>query len=215
MIAETAPPNDDMTLKTAITALELAAEHPWKSVSLRAVADKAGLDFADLYGVVTRASLLDAIDAHFDRTCAAEAPDMEDSVRERIFDVTLLRFEAMEPHRAGVLSIRDSWRTSPTGRLAAARRRARSAAWILTCAGMDGPGFKARTALMTGILTRAEWAWVKEDSPDFTRTMAQLDRDLRDVSQFAKRFKMGRKKQSNEANDTPESDTDLAPDPQS
>ena len=91
----------------------------------------------------------------------------------------------MENHRDAILSIRKSWMFDPVRRIQAAARRTRTARWILTCAEEDGPSLSARAVILSGILFRAEEAWEKETSPDFTRTMSQLDRDLRSVSDFA------------------------------
>lgn len=170
-------------------ALKLAAETPWDKISLAEIARKADLPLDNFYGELDKDGILSAIDRMLDKACSAEPVSSEDKLRERIFDAAMLRFEAMEEHRAALLSIRKSWKFKPAARLKAAKRRLRTAKWVLTCAEADFEGLAARSLLLAGILFRAENAWEKEDSADFTRTMSQLDRDLRDVDAFAKRVK--------------------------
>lgn len=170
-------------------ALRLASEKSWDDVSLAEIAREAQLDLADFYGELDIDAVLSAIDRRFDLACSSEPVSTDDKLKDRIFEVTMLRFEAMEDHRAALMSIRKSWKYNPVERLKAAKRRTRTARWILTCAEADFAGAGPRAVLLSGILSRAEAAWEKEDSPDFTRTMAHLDRDLRDVNDFAGRIK--------------------------
>lgn len=166
-------------------ALKLAVEKPWNSISLAEIARAANKTLADFYGEIDKDGLVDELDKRLDKACCSEPVDADTSLRERIFDVAMLRFEAMEDHREAILSIRKSWMLDPVRRLKAAARRTRTAKWILTCAEEDGPALSARSVVLSGILFRAEEAWEKETSPDFTRTMSQLDRDLRSMTEFA------------------------------
>ena len=170
-------------------ALKLAAEKPWNEISLAEIARACNKTLSDFYGEIDKHGLVDELDCRLDKACSAEPIDPEETMRERIFEVTMLRFEEMEKHRDAILSIRKSWMLDPVRRFKAAARRTRTARWILTCAEDDGPGLSARALVLSGILFRAEEAWIKETSSDFTRTMAQLDRDLRDVAEFADRFR--------------------------
>ncbi len=179
----------ELKMKAAEAALSLASERPWSEVTLSDVADRADIELAAFYGKLDLEDIVTAIDELLDVNVASERQDGEETLRERIFDAAMLRFEAMEDHRAALLSIRKSWKRQPVARLKAAKRRVKTAHWILTCAKADFAGVSARALVLSGILFRAENAWEKEDSPDFTRTMAQLDRDLRDVEDFARKMK--------------------------
>ncbi|MAI89339.1 hypothetical protein [Ponticaulis sp.] len=175
--------------KIVTAAFALAAEKPWKDITLAQIAGQAGVSMSDLYELGSKTTLLSEIDGWLDRACGAEPVDMEETPRERIFDIAMLRFEAMEDHREAIMSIREGWMRRPAARALAAKRRMKTAQWVLTCAGETNPMlFKARAAVLSGILFRAEQAWAKEEGEDFTRTMAQLDRDLRDVSGWAARL---------------------------
>lgn len=178
----------DLKTRAAEAALALASDRSWHKVTLSAVADRCGVSLDQFYGEASSASLIDLIDEYFDRACAGDSVADEASLRERIFDVAMLRFEVLEDHRVAVRNIRNSWKRRPLARLDAARRRTRTADWILTCVGDDPAGQTARAVVLSGILFRAEEAWENETSPDFTRTMSQLDRDLRDIDAFLRRM---------------------------
>ena len=169
-------------------ALNLAAEKPWNTISLAEIARACNKSLSDFYGEIDKHTLVEELDSRLDKACSAEPVDPDGTLRERLFDVAMLRFEEMEPKRAAILSIRKSWMQDPLRRLAAAKRRVKTAKWILTCAEEDGPLLGPRAVILSGILFRAEDAWAKETSADFTQTVSQLDRDLRSVSEFADRI---------------------------
>jgi len=169
-------------------ALALAAEMPWAELTLAAIADKAGLDLSEFHGVTDKAGLADAAAPYFDKAMFSEAADMDDAPRERLFDVLMLRYEAMEPHRVALLSLHE-WRMQNPATLAKLpAARMKTAKWALTCAGLDGKGTLPMSLRKAGIawaIGQTDRAWRKETSEDFTRTMAELDKQLRSADERA------------------------------
>lgn len=163
-------------------ALKLAGENPWGELTLANIAKEAGLELSEFHGVADKADIALAIEPWLDKAMSSEGADMEDAPRERLFDVIMLRFEEMENYRAGLLSLRH-WREQNPSRLARlAKARGQTARWALTCAGLDGKDtlpMGLRAAGLAWVISRSERAWRKEDSADFSRTMAELDRQLR------------------------------------
>jgi hypothetical protein len=98
---------DEEILERASAALlVLATEGDWRDISLRTVAEKAGVDLADLFPLAPgRTALLAHISRGFDK--AALAPVNEDSsdAHDRLFEATMARVEAMQPHRAALIAI--------------------------------------------------------------------------------------------------------------
>ena len=172
---------DDIVELALLAALRLAAETPWGDITLTAIANEAGLSLGDLYGL-TRDDLVDAFEEYFDRAMSAEGPAGGDSPRERLFDVIMLRFEAMETFRAGAVSMmRDRDRT-PRLLLKLPRRRAESAHWALVSAGLDddsGAPLSLKIAAVAVVIAQTERAWRKDKHGDFALTMAALDKSLR------------------------------------
>lgn len=174
--------HDDILQKGLVAALELAAEQRWDDLTLSEIANRAGLTLDDFHGRATKQTLADYAEPYFDRAMTREGVDMDDTPRERLFDVIMLRFEAMEPYRDGLKSLM-AWRERSPLRIArqlAARRR--SAEWALIAAGLDGSGPMPSGLRAIGVawaMAQAEYAWRKETDPGFARTMAALDKELR------------------------------------
>lgn len=163
-------------------ALDLAATRDWGAIPLADIAAKAKLSLSDFHGIASREDLLEALDAHFDRAMSAEGMPDDASARERLFDVIMLRFEAMEPYRAALKSIQRFRLGSLYHMARLPKHRHASAAWALACAGLDhdtGAPASLKRIAIAFIIAEAERAWRRETSGDFARTMAALDKGLR------------------------------------
>tara|TARA_R110000787_G_scaffold11002_6_gene36564 strand:+ start:7348 stop:7992 length:645 start_codon:yes stop_codon:yes gene_type:complete len=175
-------PTDTIIEQGLLAALDLAATRPWSELTLVEIATKAGLTLNDFHGIATRETLADAVDAHFDRAMSAESIATDDLPRERLFDVIMLRFEAMEDHRAGLKSLLRYRETQPSILLRLPAARAASARWALASAGLDddsGAPLSLKVLAIAFVIARTERAWRKETSGDFALTMAALDTSLR------------------------------------
>ncbi|MBL8537646.1 MAG: hypothetical protein JNM59_09625 [Hyphomonadaceae bacterium] len=175
----------------ARAALVLAAAKPWREITLPNLAAGAGRPTADLYG----GSLWEAVDCveeAFDRTMAeaAESMDPSQSVRDRLFDLIMRRFEAMEPHRAAVLSMEQGVDRDPTLLASQHQRHVRCARWVLALAGLEADGMtgQARAQGLGVIIGQARAAWRGDDAGDFAKTMASLDKNLRRAEEMFGRW---------------------------
>lgn len=173
-------------------ALELAASRAWSDIPLADIAAKAKLTLSDFHGVASREDLVEALDAHFDKAMSADGVPGETSPRERLFDVIMLRFEAMEPFRGGVTEITKFRETSLYHLVRLPNHRHASAAWALASAGLDNdagaPASLKRVAISL-VIAQAERAWRKETSGDFALTMAALDKGLRRAEERLGQFR--------------------------
>nr|WP_321509623.1 hypothetical protein [uncultured Hyphomonas sp.] len=164
-----------------LAALRLAEDTPWGDITLSAIAEETGLPLSEFYGV-TRDDLANAFDAYFDRAMSAEGPPGGDSPRERLFDVIMLRFEAMEDHRAGAMALMRDRERTPRLLLRLPSHRAASAHWALASAGLDddsGAPLGLKVAAIAFVIAQTERAWRKDKNGDFALTMAALDKALR------------------------------------
>lgn len=167
--------------KGLIAALNLAAGKPWSDITLAAIAEKAGLTLNDFHGRAAKEDLVEAMDAHFDRAMSAEGVPDDSSARERLFDVIMKRFEAMEPYRAGLRELMKFRETSLTHVVRLPAHRHASAAWALASAGLDndtGAPASLKRIAIAFVIAETERAW-RKDTSDFARTMAALDKGLR------------------------------------
>jgi hypothetical protein len=155
-------------------------------VTLFDIAARAGVPAADLYPR-TPGDAYDAIEEYFDRAAAtsAGAPDTSANTRDRVFDVVMARFEAMERWRAGALALDTAIERDPLGQAAAFARAGRSARWLLAVAGESAEtATPARVQALALALTQARSAWRSDEAGDFARTMSALDRALRRTESF-------------------------------
>jgi AcrR family transcriptional regulator len=162
----------------------------WRNVTMNAVALRAGLSLGEvLRQVPTRAHLVARIFDHLDQRMLAglKALDDADSVRDRLFDVTMKRFDAMNADRDGMRAVVSGLRFDPPSAALALCRADRSAATILAAAGVSPDGLFgcARIQGMKLILLAALRAWVNDDSADLSKTMAALDRALQRAERVA------------------------------
>ncbi len=193
--------------KIAEAALLLAAARPWRDVTLADIAAAADVPLAKFYGSGGKLTVLTEIEALLDRAAAedSKATERDLSPRDRLFEAAMRRFDAMETHRAGLLSIDADTAKSPAAMAFAGALRLRTARWLMTVAGVEPRG--AMAALEIGALLRAlhtaRSAWREDVHGDLSRTMSALDRGLRDLENRFPLFKRPGAKTGDEAAETP------------
>ncbi|KAF0182287.1 MAG: hypothetical protein FD124_2042 [Alphaproteobacteria bacterium] len=169
--------------------LALAADRPWREVTIFDIAKAAETDIASLAGLAP-SDASDILDDHFDRAAAqgVTSIDTTQGLRDRLFDLAMRRFEAMEPHRFAIIALDRT--QDGLGQAQAFARAGRTARWLLTLAGetVDGVDGAAKVQGLAVVLTRAHAAWKNDADGDFTRTMAALDKGLRDAETWAERL---------------------------
>lgn len=170
--------------------LEEAAAVGWRHVAMTAVAARAELPLGGVLSTVpTRAHLLarflDRLDTQ--TLSGIEAPDADDSVRDRLFEIVMRRFDAMNSQRDGVRAVLQGLRHDPPALATAMCRADRAAAAMLAAAGVSPDGLLgcARVQGFKVVLLCAVKAWMDDDSADLAKTMAALDRALFRAEQLA------------------------------
>lgn len=166
------------------TALTLAAERGWTEISLNHIALAAKLPLSEVYGVyASKTAILAAFSRQIDADmlAALDADATEASVRERLFDVLMKRFDALNPHKGAIANIlRDSC-TDPLAAISGLAPLGQSMAWMLEGAGIgaQGPLGLVRIKGLSMIYLSALVVWLRDESPDMAKTMAYLDKRLR------------------------------------
>jgi AcrR family transcriptional regulator len=172
----------ETTKRIVDTALNLAAEQGWRDTSLNDIADAAGVSLSDLhrhYG--SRVAILAAYIERIDGILLAGAKaDLEDTPRDRLFDVLMRRFDALGPHKAGVRAVARDLSRDPLSLACLLPCFARSMAWTLEAAGIGSGGLRGRLrARGLGLVyLSALRAWFEDETDDLAKTMAALNRAL-------------------------------------
>lgn len=183
---------DNEPFDTALigAAFRLAGERGWSRVSIAAAAREAGLDLARARRRFPgRITLLLRFGRLADATALAGATTAgEGSIRDRLFDLLMRRFDALQANRAGVEALMRVLPMRPGLALLLARATERSMAWMLEAAGGDatGPVGRLRAKALCGVWLWALHAWQRDTSEDLAATMAALDAALNRAERLAR-----------------------------
>ncbi len=168
-------------------AFAQAARTGWNAVSVAGAARDAGLPLDRARArFPARAAILMRLGRLADAQALAE-PLPDGSPRERLFDLLMRRFDALQAHRDGVGALLRALPTEPATALLLTDATRRSMAWMAAAAGLSTAG--ATGALrISGLM--AVWlytvrAWLRDDSADLAATLAALDRALERAEQAA------------------------------
>jgi AcrR family transcriptional regulator len=165
--------------------LALAAERHWEAISLDDLAVRAGVSLAQLRNAYDgRLAVIADFARRTDQVVLAgiDADMAGEPARERLFDVLFARLEALAPNRQAIRGLAAAARRDPLLALELNRIVAVSMGWMLTGAGISatGPGGLLRAQGLALVWARVLRTWFEDDAPGLARTMAELDRRLRE-----------------------------------
>lgn len=170
-------------------ALRLIPREGWRRLSMAAIAGEAGLPILALYRAYpSKAAMLCAFTRRIDEIVLATpvevAPD--ERPRDRIFDLLMRRFDALQPYREALEVLGRELPTDPAAALAAGAALLRSIGWMLEAAGIaaSGVGGAIATRLTAAAYLATVRVWLRDETPDLAPTMADLDRRLRAVERW-------------------------------
>jgi AcrR family transcriptional regulator len=195
------PPSDRDRIIDA--TLRLISQQGWRRLSLAAVAAEAGLPILTLYRAFpSKPAILCGFSRRIDEAVLATsleseaeaAAEADERPRDRVFDLLMRRFDALQLYRAALEVLGRELPTDPIAALGAGAGLLRSIGWMLEAAGVSTAGLGGIVAVQ---LTAAAYVatlrvWLRDDSPDLAPTMAALDRRLRGIERW---FGSGRRSQ--------------------
>ncbi|MBF0334260.1 MAG: TetR/AcrR family transcriptional regulator [Alphaproteobacteria bacterium] len=163
--------------------LDLIAEKGWGRLALGDIAARVKLPVSEVWErFPSKEAVLEEWLRRLDRRMTEGGPpDLDESPRDRLFEVMMRRFDALQPRREAV---RRLLRDGP-GDLRLLYTRAtswpRTLALMLETAGISTSGASGllRVEGLAGIHLAVLRAWLRDDTADMARTMAELDKQLR------------------------------------
>lgn len=172
-------------------ALRLAASRKWSEIALPDIAAEAGLSLGDmLRAAPSKASLLAAFGRRVDAAMFARPVEAEGTIKDKLFDLIMRRFDALGPHKAAVKSILADLPHDPGAVLCAAPGLLRAMRWTAEAAGIKTTGplapFKINALALAYLNTLR--VWLQDDSADAAKTMASLDKTLGRLAALASSF---------------------------
>jgi len=166
------------------SALILAQENPWQTVTMDKIINHSQLSKADIdeyfdcktdilvgYGRRIDRHLHDNI--HF-------GDDTDLTPREKLFDILMDRFDRVNEDRQAILSILHSFKKDPKQMVISLPHLGKSMARALDLSGITSTGIRGAIHVsgLVGVYLYALKIWMDDDSPDLSKTMAALDKAL-------------------------------------
>lgn len=174
-------------------AFRLAAEKPWSEITLTAIAEASAKSLAELAAEVSgKPQILEAFARRMDSRLLASLSDdpVEGDAHDRLFDIMLRRFELLAPYKAAIANIAKSPADGPAEWLHLLASALVTQSWMLAAADIRLSGFSGDVAKLGLAKVQADTLriWLKDDDKGMARTMAALDRKLRDGEALIKRL---------------------------
>ena len=186
-------PLSSTQLERAFATIE---EKGWSRLTLADLAAALELTLVELRTLIdSKYDLISALNRHVDAAVLEECAsiDVNDSPRDRLFEVLMARFDALTPYRDALGMMAFSVRSDL--RLAAMTHKhlQRSMDWMLEAAGLGEGGLrgKFRQNGLTVVYIRTSMAWLNDGSEDLSATMKALDQALEDAERWANSVENG------------------------
>lgn len=176
--------DSDMRRRIIAATLDLTAAQGWTSTRLADIAAAAGLSLAELYRHYrSRQAIIADLGSLVDEE-VLEAPASgteAEPIRDRLFDLLMRRFDALQPFKPGLAVLVRTGRGDPLLLCAGGASLMRSMRWTLEAVGVGGEGVAGRMRVrgLAIIYVDVLRTWLSDDSEDLGRTMAALDGDLK------------------------------------
>lgn len=175
---------------------QIVAQHGWHGTTFARIAERSGESLAELRA--RYATPVDLLRAH---ARVVDGQVLEGTVpgqmgfgtaRDRVFDLLMRRFDALAPHREGILRMQRDLMRDPLSALLLSPILMASMAWTLEGAGVSTAGFQGalRVQGLAGVWIAAARAWEGDDSVDLGPTMASLDRALDRAESIARTLRL-------------------------
>lgn len=173
-------------------AFALAVEQGWRDLSLAEIAEAAALPLSEVHPVFpSKQAILSGFFRQVDAAMLAEGgADMELPARDRLFDMIMRRFDALQPHKEALGVILHQQMGDPLAACCGLHRLRRAMAATLEAAGFSTTGCRGllRIKGLSAIYLSTLRVWLRDDSEDMAKTMAHLDQQLSRIDSLIGRF---------------------------
>lgn len=174
----------DIKQKILVSALHLAVEQGWEYTTLRDIAEHAGVSASDLYDAIDdKSDILVILGRKIDKEIMGSIDLSDDGAtnsRDRLFDIMMDRYEALNEYREGVVSILESFKYDPKQAVISMPHLCKSMGWMLEVSGIETAGIKGALKVvgLTGVYIKVLKIWAEDESADLSKTMSALDKAL-------------------------------------
>ena len=159
----------------------LLATRSFDAVGLADIAEEAGMSLGELRETYDgKFAMLSDFSRRIDRIVLDGGPAEGETARDRLFEILMRRFDALEPYKSAIRSVTRAARCDLCLMRVLRHNALRSAQWMLVAADAEKKGLLAAMALGGLAMVNAEAlrTWLDEDDPGLAKTMATLDGGL-------------------------------------
>ena len=177
-------------LRIRQAAFALAERGPWHEIGMAAIAREAGLSLSEaMRHAPSKVAILTEFSRDIDEAMLLffERYPAEGEAHDRLFEVILKRLEILQPYRRVMASVIGSRRADPTESARLIPSLADSIGWMISAARVEAEWQPLGRIGLTAAYLRVLAVWGREEDPGMTRTMAALDRSLRDIERLGTR----------------------------
>lgn len=161
----------------------MVAAGGWRDLSYAEIAKDAGLSLAAAYDAYpSKAAILTGIGRDIDARLFAslEEDPLDGSVKDRLFDLIMRRLDILGEHKEAYAALVWELPRTPVEASCLLFQLRRSLANMLEAAGVSASGLRGafRIEGLGAIYACALRVWLKDETADLSKTMAELDKRL-------------------------------------
>lgn len=193
------PDLEDLHGQILHAAFLLALEEDYAEISLLDIAQKAKINFSFLVHIISdKSDILMLYARTIDSSLLDEraqedikednANDINESIRDRLFDILMDRLELINKDREALIAILESYKCDPKQLVIGLPHIAKSMSLMLEACSVDTSGLKGaiKVGALSAIYIKTLHVWMQDESADLSKTMAALDKALGRAESFAK-----------------------------
>jgi ubiquinone biosynthesis protein COQ9 len=164
-------------------AYQIVEEKGWDALTIEDIAKKINIQEEDLKHFLNeKADILVEIGKSIDEQVIENIGDLdkETSTKDNLFELMMERIDIIQENRNVFKSILISFKNDPKQMLIGAPHLCKSMNKMLIKAGIKADGIEGciKIAGMTGVYLKTLNIWVKDETEDLSKTMAELDKNL-------------------------------------
>ena len=176
--------------RVILASLKLALERNWNEVSLGEIAKSANMQLIEVYKLFhSKNAILKALNQQMDTDVMANAATVSSkgTIRDQIFELLMLRFDALTREKEAITRIiRCNISRDPIASFIGLKASKVSMGIIMEAAGISTktPIGQLQVNGLLAIYLNTICTWLKDDTPDLSKTMADLDKSLARAEAF-------------------------------
>jgi ubiquinone biosynthesis protein COQ9 len=179
-------PGGDAKAALREALLRMVAAGGWRDLSYADIAKDAGLNLAAAYDAYpSKGAILTGIGRDIDARLFAslEEDPLDGSAKDRLFDLLMRRFDVLGDHREAYAALAWELPRTPLEAGCLMFQLRRSLANMLEVAGLSASGLRGafRIEGLGAVYAAALRVWLKDETADLSKTMAELDKRLGQV----------------------------------